>query len=240
VRAPAKCGVVSLNMKILLHICCSNCALYPVKVLPSDGHTIAGFWFNPNIHPLEEHTLRLDSFRKLSNEWRLDVLPVDPYEPDRYFEMFESANAPSPPFTKGGEPSGSLSKNTADKKSPPLKKGDLGGFEVKAQMARIPPSPERCRSCYTLRLEKTAEQARTHGFDAFTTTLLISPYQDIEGIESIGKALGDKYNVEFYFRDFRPYFRKAMGLSKELGLYRQKYCGCIFSRKERREKDSRQ
>jgi predicted adenine nucleotide alpha hydrolase (AANH) superfamily ATPase len=174
-------------MKILLHICCSNCALYPVKMIQADGHTLSGFWFNPNIHPLEEHTLRLDSLKKLSDEWRLDVLPVDKYEPEKYFAMFESAN---------------------------------------------PPSPERCKSCYTLRLEKTAEQARAHGFGAFTTTLLISPYQDIEGIESIGTALGDKYNVAFYFRDFRPHFWKAMGLSKELGLYRQKYCGCIYSREE--------
>jgi predicted adenine nucleotide alpha hydrolase (AANH) superfamily ATPase len=178
-------------MKILLHICCSNCALYPVKMIQSDGHEFSGFWFNPNIHPIEEHTLRLDSLKKLAGEWKLDMLPIDTYTPEKYFEMYKSTN---------------------------------------------PPSPERCRSCYELRLEKTAEQARANGFEAFTTTLLISPYQDIEGIETIGKTLADKYNVQFYFKDFRPYFREAMNLSKELGLYRQKYCGCIFSREERKKK----
>jgi len=223
-------------MKILLHICCSNCALYPVKMIQSDGHAFSGFWFNPNIHPIEEHTLRLDSLKKLSDEWRLDILPVDTYKPEKYFEMFESTNPPSPPFAKGGDPSGSLSRDAHGKKSPPLEKGDLGGFEVEAKAINVPPFPERCSSCYELRLEKTAEQARSLGFEAFTTTLLISPYQDIKGIGSIGQTLADKYNVQFYFRDFRPYFRKAMALSGELGLYRQKYCGCIFSREERREK----
>ena len=196
-------------MKILLHICCSNCALYPVKMIPSDGHSIAGFWFNPNIHPLEEHSLRLDSFNKLSDAWRLDVLPVDAYEPEIYFDLLNIKNR-DPLSGPGSNGSGSWNSSNTLK------------------------APERCRACYTLRLEKTAEQARADGFDAFTTTLLISPYQDIEGIDSIGKALGDKYNVEFYFRDFRPYYREAMTLSKELGLYRQNYCGCLFSREERR------
>jgi predicted adenine nucleotide alpha hydrolase (AANH) superfamily ATPase len=211
-------------MKILLHICCSNCALYPLKMIQSEGHSFSGFWFNPNIHPIEEHTLRLDSLKKLSDEWRVDILPIDKYEPEKYFKMFESTNPPSPPFTKGGEPL-----------SPTLEKGDLGGFEVEAQTVNVPPFPDRCRSCYELRLEKTAEQARANGFEAFTTTLLISPYQDIEGIETIGQTLAEKYNVQFYFRDFRPYFREAMTLAKELGLYRQKYCGCIFSREERQQ-----
>jgi hypothetical protein len=62
---------------------------------------------------------------------------------------------------------------------------------------------------------------------------LISPYQDFEQIVSAGKTLADKYNVQFHIRDYRPYFREAMALSKEMGLYRQKYCGCIFSREER-------
>ncbi len=99
-----------------------------------------------------------------------------------------------------------------------------------------PPSPERCRSCYRLRLEKTAEQAQKEGFDAFSTTLLISPYQDFEQLAITGNDLAEKYNVQFLLKDFRPYFREAMNLSKELGLYRQKYCGCIFSREERKHR----
>jgi predicted adenine nucleotide alpha hydrolase (AANH) superfamily ATPase len=183
-------------------------------MIPSDGHSFSGFWFNPNIHPLEEHTLRLDSLKKLSDEWRLDILPVDKYEPEKYFKMFDITDIDSLPSSHS---SGSSGWNSSSSLS----------------------APERCRSCYKLRLEKTAKQARANGFEAFTTTLLISPYQDIEGINTIGKTLAEKYNVQFYFRDFRPYFREAMTLAKELGLYRQKYCGCIFSREERREKQDK-
>src|SRR4030067_519220 len=92
---------------------------------------------------------------------------------------------------------------------------------------------ERCKSCYRLRLGKTAEEAQRQGFDAFSTTLMISPYQDFEQIISIGKELAEKHNVIFYFRDFRQYFREAMAYAKEMGLYRQKYCGGIYSREEK-------
>ena len=100
----------------------------------------------------------------------------------------------------------------------------------------IPQRPERCKSCYRRRLEKTAGQAQKQGFDAFTTTLLISPYQDFEQIITTGKELADKYNVFFYSKDFRQYFREAMDYAKELGLYRQKYCGCLYSKKEKSSK----
>ena len=84
-----------------------------------------------------------------------------------------------------------------------------------------------------LRLEKTAAKARDEGFEAFSTTLLISPYQDFEQINATGRELAEKYNLYFYLKDFRPYFRNAMSLAGELGLYRQKYCGCLFSKQER-------
>jgi predicted adenine nucleotide alpha hydrolase (AANH) superfamily ATPase len=197
-------------MKILLHICCSNCALYPFKIFKSEGHNFTGFWFNPNIHPLEEYSSRLESLKKLSNDWRIDMHYIEEFKPEEYFAMF---NIEDPDKVIGS--SGSSSSNGSS---------DLV----------IPPSPERCRSCYRLRLEKTAEQAQKEGFDAFSTTLLISPYQDYEQLAITGNDLAEKYNVQFLLKDFRPYFREAMNLSKELGLYRQKYCGCIFSREERK------
>ncbi len=99
----------------------------------------------------------------------------------------------------------------------------------------IPPFPERCKSCYLLRLEKTAEHAAKEGFDAFSTTLMISPYQDFKQIVQTGESLAEKYSIPFHLKDYRPYFREAMSLSKDLALYRQKYCGCIFSREERKK-----
>jgi predicted adenine nucleotide alpha hydrolase (AANH) superfamily ATPase len=201
-------------MKILLHMCCSNCSLYPVKILRSENHQFNGFWFNPNIHPHEEHALRLDSLKKLSEEWKFDVLYSDDYRPEDYLNLFGIS---IPEFMSSPD-----SKVVNDSNS--------------ANDFSTPPFPERCRSCYELRLEKTAQQAREQGFDAFSTTLLISPYQDFDQIVSTGRDLSDKYNVLFHVKDYRPHFRDAMTLSKETGLYRQKYCGCIFSKLERLRK----
>ena len=190
-------------MKILLHICCSNCALYPVKIIQSEEHGFTGLWFNPNIHPFEEYDFRLASLKRLSSEWKFDVIYMEEYTPEEYFRMFN------------------MQENNA------------------LNNLNLPPSPDRCKSCYRLRLEKTAEQAQKQGFDAFSTTLLISPYQDFEQISTTGKELAEKYNVLFHLKDYRPHFRDDMALSKELGLYRQKYCGCIFSREERKRKKSK-
>lgn len=91
----------------------------------------------------------------------------------------------------------------------------------------------RCSDCYRLRLNKTAGIARERGFDAFTSTLLISPYQDQELIRTIGRQAGKEQGVEFYYQDFREGFRESQQMSRELDLYRQKYCGCIYSEWER-------
>ena len=98
------------------------------------------------------------------------------------------------------------------------------------------PEPEirkRCVICYRLRLEKTAMYAAEHGFDAFGTSLLISPYQQHDTIHRIGEEAAARYGVEFFYRDFRPLFRQGQSEARTLGLYMQKYCGCIFSEAER-------
>ncbi|MBI4687244.1 MAG: epoxyqueuosine reductase QueH [Nitrospirae bacterium] len=97
----------------------------------------------------------------------------------------------------------------------------------------IPKAPERCSSCYSLRLDRTARMAKEKGIDAFTTTLLISPYQDFERLVRAGNEIAQQYDIHFYSRDFRPHYNNSRVLSKELGLYKQKYCGCIYSKEER-------
>jgi len=91
----------------------------------------------------------------------------------------------------------------------------------------------RCFECYTLRLEKTAEYAAKNSYGTFTTTLLISPYQSHETLIAAGKAAGDKYGVEFMYRDFRPYFRQGREEARRAGYYMQKYCGCSYSAMEK-------
>ena len=87
----------------------------------------------------------------------------------------------------------------------------------------------RCEMCYRTRLAYIAEFARSEGFEAFTTTLLISPYQDHELIKAISCELSVRNEVDFVYIDWRPYFRDGQRLARELGVYRQKYCGCIIS-----------
>ncbi|MFQ5886301.1 MAG: epoxyqueuosine reductase QueH [Anaerolineae bacterium] len=92
---------------------------------------------------------------------------------------------------------------------------------------------DRCSIDYRMRLEKTAEVAVQEGYDAFTSTLLISPHQDQALIREIGEELSPKYNLEFYFENFRRGWRERGRLAKEHNLYRQNYCGCIYSEWER-------
>lgn len=94
----------------------------------------------------------------------------------------------------------------------------------------------RCGYCYLCRLEKTAKFAKENGYDAFSSTLFISPYQNHELLKKTCKMLSKKYDIKFLYRDFRPGFRKGQEKARELGLYMQKYCGCVFSEEERYEK----
>lgn len=88
----------------------------------------------------------------------------------------------------------------------------------------------RCQSyCYPVRLEQTAKYAKENGYDSFSTTLLVSPYQNHEVLIKVGEDMAKKYGTQFLYRDFRVGFRQGQEKAKELGLYRQKYCGCIFS-----------
>lgn len=172
-------------MKLLMHICCANCCLFPLQALSSRNIDVKGFWFNPNIHPYTEYAMRLDSLRRLENEWNLDITYRDHYGLKEFVRavVYEEDN--------------------------------------------------RCSKCYTMRLDATAEAARSMGLDGFTTTLLVSPYQKFDTIVEIGKAAGAKYNISFYAEDFRPGWSEGMKKSRELGLYRQKYCGCMYSEMER-------
>ncbi|MFO7895825.1 MAG: epoxyqueuosine reductase QueH [Candidatus Cloacimonadales bacterium] len=91
----------------------------------------------------------------------------------------------------------------------------------------------RCYSCYYERLKYCAIVAKKGNFDAFSTTLLYSKYQNHQMIKEIGKALAKEYKVDFYYEDFRQYWQEGIDLSKADGMYRQQYCGCIYSEHER-------
>lgn len=93
----------------------------------------------------------------------------------------------------------------------------------------------RCPICFKLRLEKTAKLAKEHNYDYFCTTLTVSPYKNATQINEIGASLSDKYQIKWLYSDFKKEdgYKKSIELSKKYNLYRQKYCGCIYSQRNK-------
>ncbi len=106
-------------------------------------------------------------------------------------------------------------------------------YDIESYLRGALDAEDRCWFCYTMRLSETAKTAIRLGFDAFTTTLLISPYQKHEMLAGIGKKIADENGIGFYYEDFRKGYEESREMAKALELYMQKYCGCIFSEKER-------
>ena len=98
-------------------------------------------------------------------------------------------------------------------------------------MADAPEGGERCLACFAMRLNYTAEQAKAHGFEFFTTTLSVSPHKNADNVNRIGEEAGKRYGVKYLFADFKKKngYLRSLELSKEYGLYRQDYCGCRYS-----------
>ena len=109
-------------------------------------------------------------------------------------------------------------------------------YEMARGLEQIPEGGERCFKCYRLRLSETAEMARAGKYDYFTTTLSISPLKNAEKLNEIGGQLVKDYGVDYLYSDFkkRNGYKRSTELSREYGLYRQDYCGCVFSMRERR------
>ncbi len=172
-------------MKILMHICCAPCAVFPVAELRNAGVDVTGFFFNHNIHPYLEYRRRLDTVAEYARKEALEVIFLDDYRLEEF----------------------------------------LGNVAGKPD--------ERCLYCYASRLDKTAETAAEMGFDAFTSSLLYSRYQKHEIIRTLGEKAGVASGVPFHYDDFRRGWQEGIRLSKAMGMYRQQYCGCVYSEKER-------
>jgi hypothetical protein len=109
---------------------------------------------------------------------------------------------------------------------------DTGGYDMVEYFRRVAGNEaERCRHCFNLRLTKTAATAREMGFDAFTTTLLISPHQKHDLLKEIGEELGGE--VAFLYADLRKRYSDSRHITKPMELHRQQYCGCVYSEFER-------
>lgn len=106
-------------------------------------------------------------------------------------------------------------------------------YEEKIQgLQKEPERGKRCWVCYQMRMEKTAKIAKENNFDYFSTTLSVSPYKDANKINEIGKELEEKYSIKWLYSDFKKKdgYKQSILLSKKYNLYRQDYCGCIYSK----------
>jgi epoxyqueuosine reductase len=175
----------TIPMKVLLHICCAPCAIYPLETLRSSGVAVDGYFFNHNIHPYQEYRRRLDTLRQYAELVDLELICHDEYR----LEEFLAATAARP--------------------------------------------DERCRYCYVSRIDRAAQTAAELGYDAFTSTLLYSRYQQHELIRREGEQAAARHGVSFLYDDFRRGWQQGIAASKEMALYRQQYCGCIYSEKDR-------
>lgn len=172
-------------MRVLLHICCAPCSIYPVDTLRREGHELRGFFYNPNIHPLAEFQRRLATLEGYAEQIDLPVI----YRTDYPLEEW-----------------------------------------LRAVVYR---ENQRCRHCYHTRLSAAARLAKKSGFEAMTSTLLYSKLQRHRLIDEIGRAAAREAGIEWLYRDFRAGWAEGRDKSKELGLYRQQYCGCIYSERDR-------
>jgi len=102
----------------------------------------------------------------------------------------------------------------------------VAGLKVIYEGNDIQTEPGDCENCYRTRLRKTARVAKDLGFEAFTTTLLISPYQKHDLLRSVGEEVSSEFGVEFFYQDFRVGYKESRQMAREMKLYMQKYCGC--------------
>jgi predicted adenine nucleotide alpha hydrolase (AANH) superfamily ATPase len=175
-------------MKVILHICCAVCAAGAAETLIREGYEITGFFYNPNIYPVEEYERRLAAARQVAQE--LDFrLEEGIYQPDDW-------------------------------------------RAATAHLADEPEGGRRCPVCFEYRLKETHRLMCERAGDAFTTTLTVGPRKPAMVVNRIGQEIGGD---KFLARDFKKKegFKRAITLARQWGLYRQDYCGCIYSLKAR-------
>lgn len=196
---------------LLLHACCGPCSSYVIEYL-SKYFQITVLYYNPNIYPQEEYERRLAELKKLYEvfppalDTGVKVVECE-YDPEQFF--------------------------------------DAVGVRGEPELTTEPEKGERCRRCYKFRLERAAAYAAQNHFDYFCTSLSISPFKDAVKINELGVEIERSLLAEsdtgetsaaspkWLFSDFKKKggFKRSLELSEEYGMYRQDYCGCVYSMK---------
>jgi len=174
--------------KMLMHVCCANCLLYPYDFL-KDRYNITFYYYNPNIHPEDEYKKRLSEVIRVSEKLGVELV-VGQYDTGRWFKL--AGSFPDEP--EGGK---------------------------------------RCRICFSMRLRRTALYALRNNFDFFVTSLSVSPHKNAGIINAEGEKASSGLKIVYLPADFKKNdgFKKTMQMSRKHGIYRQNYCGCVYSMK---------
>lgn len=190
---------------LLLHACCGPCSSYVIEYI-AKFFDITILYYNPNIYPSEEYFRRLNELKNLLPRFPEALknsvkLVEDSYNPEDFYNAIDIKNSP--------------------------------------ELAHEAEKGERCRRCYEFRLRRAYNYAVMHGFNYFCTTLSISPFKDAEKINTIGMQLeqvattsASSTTTKWLFSDFKKKggFQRSLALSTEYDLYRQQYCGCVYSK----------
>ncbi len=193
----------TVKPSLLLHACCGPCSSYVLEYL-FKYFDITVFYYNPNIYPQEEYQRRLAELRKL-------------------YETF-------PPALEGKV-------KVVEEAYDPEDFYRAVGTREEPELADEPEKGERCRRCYEFRLRRAFEYAVAGNYDYFCTTLSISPFKDAEKLNVIGQQLEaeNPSGPHWLPSDFKKKggFKRSLEISEEYGMYRQDYCGCIYSKNKR-------
>ncbi len=211
---------------LLLHSCCAPCSSYCMEYL-REFFQITVFYYNPNITEQEEYQKRVNEEKRL----------IDAY--NRQIEEYEKKKRQEPDLKeqyaawKGDSKAMLITEHTS---KIAVIEGEYEPDCFREMAKGLEDCPEggaRCFGCYELRLRKTAALARRQKFDYFTTTLTISPLKNAEKLNEIGERLAEEYNVKWLPSDFKKKggYQRSIELSGEFDLYRQNYCGCVFSKR---------
>ncbi len=227
-------------MRMLLHACCGPCSLEPSRILSSQGHDLTIFYANSNIAPAEEYEHRRETLRTWAGQAGITVQEGE-YDQGAWERTAGRIGAAAVADARD-----KLLQDAARKGAATLPDdcadveaaqgfGAFGALTLD-EAAAISVDPEkraaRCRACYRLRLEEAARCAAAQGFEALSTTLAVSPYQYSDIICEELKRAAAQAGVQAVFEDFRPFYPEAARRSRELGMYRQNYCGCLLSHAE--------
>lgn len=227
--------------RLLLHSCCAPCSSYCMEYL-RQFFQLTVFYYNPNITEKEEYRKRAKEEIRLIGEYNRRAQQEAAHRQDGVAGQAEEWTGPAGKNVRN-ETAGEQRTKTKGPCRIEVIEGDYEPerfLEAAKGLESCAEGGERCFRCYELRLRKSAELAKKMKFDYFTTTLTISPLKNAAKLNEIGEGLAEEYGVAWLPSDFkkRGGYQRSIELSKEYDLYRQNYCGCVFSRREAEKRKS--